>query len=542
MTPVLLAALLAGSQGLSAPELWELWPQARLVTAAAPCLRHDGLVERLKALEAKHKEDLTLEQIGRSFEGRSIHLLRLGSGPRKVLLWSQMHGDEPSATPALLDLADFLLSRPEEPEVRAILAGTTLLMIPMLNPDGVERYQRRNAQAIDINRDALNLATPEGRLLKAIRDRFQPELGVNLHDQNRRTTVGESGTLATISLLAVAGDAKGTLTPGRARAKRACAAVVSTLRLLLAGGIARYDEDWSPRAFGDNLTAWGTPVVLIESGGLAAGRSLADLTRLNFVALFSVLADLARDDLARHDPALYEDLPRNQTGAWADVILRGGQLFQPTGRDPFRADLAFDATESDLSRAGCPSAPPAAGSRITEIGDGRFLAAGRSVETKGAVIAPAFVASVRGGRAREWLTAPSLEALARLGVGLVRWQVEAAERGPAAEAAQRLGGPARPRVVVAGVDEPEALLRLEGPPSAPRSSTLAGVLEALAGRGWRDRMGGQPVDELLARLAAGPLTLEAPASLLVLRPAPDGSLDPEQAQIETVWIDGREIR
>ncbi len=542
MTPVLLAALLAGSQGLSAPELWELWPPARFVTVAAPCLRHDGLVERLKALEAKHKDDLTLEQIGRSFEGRSIHLLRLGSGPRKVLLWSQMHGDEPSATPALLDLADFLLSRPEEPEVRAILAGTTLLMIPMLNPDGVERYQRRNAQAIDVNRDALNLATPEGRVLKAIRDRFQPELGVNLHDQNRRTTVGDTGALATISLLAVAGDAKGTLTPGRARAKRACAAVVSTLRLLLAGGIARYDEDWSPRAFGDNLTAWGTPVVLIESGGLAAGRSLADLTRLNFVALFSVLAGLARDDLARHDPALYEDLPRNQTGAWADVILRGGQLLQPTGRDPFRADLAFDAMESDPSRAGCPSAPPAVGSRITEIGDGRFLAAGRSVETKGAVIAPSFVAGVRGGRAREWLTAPTLEALARLGVGLVRWQVEAAERGPAAEAAQRLGGPARPRVVVAGVDEPEALLRVEGPPSAPRNSTLAGVLEALAGRGWRDRMGGQPVDELLGRLAGGPLTLDGPASFLVLRPAPDGSLDPEQAQMETVWIDGREIR
>lgn len=542
MTPVLLAALLAGSQGLSAPELWELWPQARFVNAAAPCLRHEGLVERLKALEAKHKDDLTLEQIGRSFEGRSIHLLRLGSGPRKVLLWSQMHGDEPSATPALLDLADFLLSRPEEPEARAILASTTLLMIPMLNPDGVERYQRRNAQAIDINRDALNLATPEGRLLKAIRDRFRPELGVNLHDQNRRTTVGESGTLATISLLAVAGDPKGTLTPGRARAKRACAAVVSTLRLLLAGGIARYDEDWSPRAFGDNLTAWGTPVVLIESGGLAAGRSLADLTRLNFVALFSVLADLARDDLARHDPALYEDLPRNQTGAWADVILRGGQLFQPTGRDPFRADLAFEAMESDLSRAGCPSAPPAVGSRITEIGDGRLLAAGRSLDAKGTVIAPPFVAGVRGGRAREWLTAPSLEALARLGVGLVRWQVEAAERGPAAEAAQRLGGPARPRVVVAGVEEPETLLRLDGPPSAPRSSTLAGVLEALAGRGWRDRMGGQPIDELLARLAPGPLTVDAPASFLVLRPAPDGSLDPEHAQLEAVWIDGREIR
>jgi hypothetical protein len=542
MTPLLLAALLASSQGLSAPELWELWPQARFVPAASPCLRHQGLVERLKALEAKHPGDLTLEEIGRSFEGRSIHLLRLGTGPHKILLWSQMHGDEPSATPALLDLADFLLSRPEQPEVRTILAGTTLLMIPMLNPDGVERYQRRNAQGIDINRDALNLATPEGRLLKLIRDRFQPELGFNLHDQNRRTAVGATGALATISLLAVAGDAQGTLTPGRARAKRACAAVVSTLRLLLAGGIARYDEDWSPRAFGDNLTAWGTPVVLIESGGLAGGRSLPDLTRLNFVALYRVLADLVRDDLAGHDPALYEDLPRNQSDAFADVIVRGGQILVPGGRDPFRADLAFDALESDVSRAGCPSAPPAVGSRITEVGDARFLAAGRSVEAQGTVTAPAFTVSVRGGRAREWLTVTSLEALARLGVGTVRWQVDAAERGAASEAAQRLVGPARARLVVTGGDEPDAGLRLEGPPTAARNATLAGVLEALAGRGWRDRMAGQPSVEFLSRLATGALTVGAPASLVVLRPAPDGSLDPEQARLEAVWLDGREVR
>lgn len=542
MTPLLLAALLAGSQGLSAPELWELWPQVRFVPTVAPCLRHQGLVERLTALQAKHRDDLTLEQIGRSFEGRSIHLLRLGSGPRRVLLWSQMHGDEPSATPALLDLADFLLSRPEEPEVRAILAGTTLIMIPMLNPDGAERYARRNAQAIDVNRDALNLTTPEGRLLKAIRDRFEPELGFNLHDQNRRTTVGESGALATISLLAVAGDPQGTLTPGRARAKRACSAIVSTLRLLLAGGIARYDEDWSPRAFGDNLTAWGTPVVLIESGGLPAGRSLADLTRLNFVALFSVLAELAKDDLARHSPAPYEELPRNQSGAWADVVLRGGQLFQPAGRDPFRADLAFDALESDQSRAGCPSAPPSAGSRITEVGDARFLAAGRSVEVKGAVLAPAFVLSARGLKARDWLTAPNLESLARLGVGVVRWQVEAGERGAAGEIASRLGGPARPRVLVVGIEEGETTPRIEAPPAAPRDSTLAGVLEALFGRGWREKLGGQPFHESLAELARTALAPEVPASFVVLHPAGDGSLDPEQTQLNAVWIDGREIR
>ena len=72
-----------------------------------------------------------------------------------------MHGDEPSATPALLDLADTLLAS-DAPEHRAILEGLTLLMVPMLNPDGAERYARRNAQAIDINRDALTSRRRKG--------------------------------------------------------------------------------------------------------------------------------------------------------------------------------------------------------------------------------------------------------------------------------------------------------------------------------------------------------------------------------------------
>ena len=60
----------------------------------------------------------------------------------------------------------------------------------MLNPDGAERFQRRNAQSIDINRDALRLQTPEGRALKALRDRLNPTVGFNLHNQSWRTSVG----------------------------------------------------------------------------------------------------------------------------------------------------------------------------------------------------------------------------------------------------------------------------------------------------------------------------------------------------------------
>ena len=109
----------------------------------------------------------------RSKAARSITFGRAAAAFR-VLLWSQMHGDEPTATAALFDIFEFLRRHRDDPTVRDILSSLTLHVVPMLNPDGAERFQRRNAQSIDINRDALRLQTPEGRTLKAVRDRFQP--------------------------------------------------------------------------------------------------------------------------------------------------------------------------------------------------------------------------------------------------------------------------------------------------------------------------------------------------------------------------------
>jgi hypothetical protein len=104
------AFLISGAApGFSPQTLWDAWPERRFVTTPAPCLRPAELVERLRALEARHRGRLALEEVGRSVQGRPIHLVTLGTGPRKILLWSQMHGDEPSATPALVDLADTLL-------------------------------------------------------------------------------------------------------------------------------------------------------------------------------------------------------------------------------------------------------------------------------------------------------------------------------------------------------------------------------------------------------------------------------------------------
>jgi hypothetical protein len=515
---ILAAVLAATAAAIPAPRaLWDAWPEGRVLQQPAGCVGPAELTTAVQALAAKHAGRVRAEEAGKSVEGRPIHLVTVGTGERRVLLWSQMHGDEPSATPALLDLADYLLTAPEG---REILDRLTLLMVPMLNPDGSERVARRNAQGIDINRDALNLATPEGRLLKAIRDRHRPILGFNLHDQDRRTTVGETGHLATIALLAVAGDAQGTMSEGRARAKRAASAVVGALRPLIGESIARYDEDWSPRAFGDNITAWGTPVLLIESGGYAG--ALTDLTRLNFVALVSVLRDLAADDLAGHDPALYEALARNKEDAFADVVIRGGSIRQGVG-EAYRSDIAFDVGISDRRAWRCPDAPDDGGSRIVEVGDARFIAAGREVDATGALIVPATVASVRGAAARRWMTAAVLDDIARMGVGELRWHVGRAETGDALAAAAELSGPGRPAIRVVDADAPRASLSLSRPPRRPASRAYAEIRSALGL--WSVLPPG-------VEMPALELTRDAPASFLVLR----------GGELEAAWIDGRERR
>ena len=544
-TLILSLALQSAAPGFTPDKLWQDWPEERFVQTPAPCLRPAELTAELERLSELYRGKVELEEVGRSWEGRPIHMLSLGDGPRTVLLWSQMHGDEPSATPALLDIAHFLLSRAEEPEAAAILDGLTLLMIPMLNPDGAEIYERRNSQAIDINRDALRLATPEGRILKRIRDEYEPMLGFNLHDQNRRTAVGDTGVLATNAVLAVAGDREGSITPGRLIAKRACVAIVEALAPFTPGGTARFDEDWNPRAFGDNLTAWGTPVVLIESGGLPPDRDIEDLTRLNFVAILTVLRELVRNDLQDYDPQLYEDLPRNERDAWADVVVRGGFIQQPGFDEPFRADLAFNLRLDDRDAAGC-AAGDAGSSLIVEIGDAQFLGAGRVVDAGDSLLLAPFAAGVEGWAARRWLSSAVLSDLSRLGVATVFWKVSPRKIEAAASLARELAGEGRARLEVVRKPAEMPWLTLTGPPLTPDSESLSGLVQALIGAS--DGME-ELSSETLGRLSWTPdpahrqpsLRRGRPASFVMLSLAPEGRIDPGSTRLVSVFIDGLEV-
>jgi len=144
----------------------------------------------------------TVRELGKSVEGKSVKLISVGEGTTSVLLWSQMHGNEPTATMAIFDILNFLNSDQFKKEKQALLKQVTLHFVPMLNPDGADIYRRFNALGIDINRDALRLQTPEGQMLKHVRDSLEADFGFNLHDQSRYYNAERTPKPATLSYLA----------------------------------------------------------------------------------------------------------------------------------------------------------------------------------------------------------------------------------------------------------------------------------------------------------------------------------------------------
>jgi len=375
-------------------QLADTWDREKVSWAVPPLIRHADVEAKLKEVQAATPELFHLEQIGASVEGRSINHIWFGTGPMHVMLWSQMHGDEPTATSALFDIFEQFRRHRTEPAYARILAALTIDVVPMLNPDGAERFQRRNAQGIDINRDALRMQTPEGRILKALRDRIKAPIGFNLHNQNWRTSAGKSGQPATISLLSVAFDEARTESPGRLLTKKTCAVIRDALETMAPGRVARYDEEFEVRAFGDNLTKWGTSVVLIETGPWPAIEPDPYLVRLNFVALMTAIDALATGRVQQADPKRYESLPINETDLFF-LLVRNATVVPGTGVAPFTADIGLVANRAVRTADGARTTRFAA--RIEDLGDLHTMHALESIDATGLTVAPLWDPALKEG-------------------------------------------------------------------------------------------------------------------------------------------------
>jgi hypothetical protein len=221
--------------------------------------------KNIEKLFQKHEAIFEIDQLGFSEEQRPIYKLKIGLGKKRILLWSQMHGNESTGTKALFDLFN-CFSNSSEVEFKQILKECTLVFIPMLNPDGSEAYTRVNANGIDLNRDAVDRVAKESNLLRNFLDEFNPQFCFNLHDQ--RTIFGVEGTKnpATISFLAPSEEVTRALTKGRIETMNIIVAMNAMLQTVIPNFVGRYTDEFYPTATGDNFQKLGYNTILIESG------------------------------------------------------------------------------------------------------------------------------------------------------------------------------------------------------------------------------------------------------------------------------------
>lgn len=285
-------------------------------------IKHNEVLINNDRVKAENPDFYSVQTVGRSIEGRQIQMISFGKGSTDVLLWSQMHGNESTATRALFDLLNYFSLNQQSNEVSRILSELSIHVIPMLNPDGAEQFQRENALGIDLNRDALRLVSPEAQLLKRIRDSLNADYGFNLHDQSRYYNVSQTPKQASISFLATAYNYEKEMNEKRRDAAQLIGYLHQINELYIPGHTGRYNDDFEPRAFGDNIQLWGTRLILIETGGFLGDREKNAGRKLNYVLIGSALESIASNSFESVSESVYWNIPENDRNLF-DLKVEG---------------------------------------------------------------------------------------------------------------------------------------------------------------------------------------------------------------------------
>lgn len=308
------------NESYNAYSLWDQYDSYKEKTITNRFIKHKDVVQLIE----NHIQNGAFknEILGHSVEGRSINHLTIGKGKIKVLLWSQMHGDESTATMALFDLFNFLDSKDKnDPFRNYLLNHLELHFIPMLNPDGAEVWKRRNAIGIDINRDAVALVSPESNILKNIALQLKPSFGFNLHDQSTLYSVGDTKEPATISFLAPAYNYERSENEVRTNAIKLITNMNKHLQNYISGKVSRYDDEFEPRAFGDNIQSWGVSTILIESGGYKEDVEKQYIRKLNFYTILQALTAICDQSYLKEKTEDYFKIKVNSHFNY-DLVIR----------------------------------------------------------------------------------------------------------------------------------------------------------------------------------------------------------------------------
>ena len=271
--------------------------------------RYIILDDILPVLEKLNRNN-QLEIIGKSVQEIPIYRYNIGTGKIKILLWSQMHGNESTTTKALIDFLNVLNSGSKL--AQKFLETFTFCCIPMLNPDGAKLYTRENANKVDLNRDSKDLSQPESRVLREVFENFEPDFCFNLHDQRTIFGVDDTGKPATLSFLAPAYNEEREINESRLKAINLIAGINKVLQESIPGQIGRFDDSFNINCIGDTFQYLGVPTVLFEAGHFSNDYLREETRKYIFISLVSSFNILGENDIVNNDLDKYLSIPQNK--------------------------------------------------------------------------------------------------------------------------------------------------------------------------------------------------------------------------------------
>ncbi len=264
-----------------------------------------------------------VDSIAKSVRGEKIYSITIGKGEKKVLMWSQMHGNESTTTKALFDIFNILSD--SNAFTDTILNNCTLKIIPILNPDGAVAYTRFTANGIDLNRDAQDLSQPESLVLRKYFDAFKPDFCFNLHDQRTIFSAGKTNNPATVSFLSPAQDESCSLTQSRTVAMEIIAEMNNVLQKQIPNQVGIYSDAFNINCVGDTFQSHNVPTILFEAGHYKNDYPREKTREYIFQSLLTALKYIAENSISGNNYEPYFDIPKNEK-CFYDVIIRNAKV------------------------------------------------------------------------------------------------------------------------------------------------------------------------------------------------------------------------
>ena len=280
-----------------------------------------------------------LEIIGYSVLQKPIYSYTIGTGNIKILLWSQMHGNEGTTTKAIFDFLNVLHSDSELS--KKFLEKITFCIIPMLNPDGAKLYTRENANNIDLNRDFKDLSEPESNILMKVFNTFQANFCYNMHDQRTIHGITEYKLPATVSFLAPSYNVSCDFNENRSKAAYIIGQIFKELSKFIPNQIGRFDDSYNENCAGDTFQRLGVPTMLFEAGHFQDDYSREKTRKYIFISILISFETILKNDYKSQEISNYMRIPQNSI-TFYDIICRNVKIIMDDKEKIVNFALQFD--------------------------------------------------------------------------------------------------------------------------------------------------------------------------------------------------------